>query len=184
MSGTGGGQADDIKHDDLCRSCAVSSDDMRFRSVVVFGRLIGAAGLGAALGGAAAGLIAIVLGQAFQPGSTWLTGLPVLAVLGAIFGAGVARLTRQWFLPTFAARQNGSRYRMLLFIVGGMVVVPLTVAVGQLDAIAAVAIPLMLLGSMVTLMLWTRVFRRTHPRLHGGRPITRPVARSRDGGGG
>ncbi|WP_034271125.1 hypothetical protein [Haloechinothrix halophila] len=150
---------------------------MRFRSVVVFGRLIGAAGLGAALGAAVAGLIAIVLGQAFQPGSTWLTGLPVLAVLGAGVGACAARLTRQWFVPTDPHRHNDARRRMLLFTAAGLVAVPLAVAVGQLHAIAAMAIPLMLAGSAVTLTLWMRAFRRNHPGRHGGRPVVRPAAR-------
>jgi hypothetical protein len=150
---------------------------MRFRSVVVFGRLIGAAGLGAALGAGVAGLIAIVIGQAFQPGSTWLTGLPVLAVIGAGVGALVARLTRQWFLPTVPDQHTGARRRMLLFTGAGLIVVPLAEAVGQLHAIAAVAIPLMLVGSAVTLTLWMRAFRRNHPGRHGGRPVARPAAR-------
>lgn len=143
---------------------------------MVFGRLIGAAGLGAALGAAVAGLIAIVIGQAFQPGSTWLTGLPLLAVLGAGVGALVARITRQWFLPS-APDRNGVRRRMLLFTAAGLVVGPLAIAVGQLHAIAAVAIPLMLVGSAVTLTLWMRAFRRNHPGRHGARSVARPAAR-------
>jgi len=143
------------------------------RSVVAFGRLIGAAGLGAALGAAVAGLIAIVLGQAFQPGSTWLTGLPVLAVLGAGFGALVAWLTRRWFLPSAPDWKHGSRRRLLLFTAAGLVVVPLAVAVGQSPASTTVAILLMFAGSAVTLMMWTRASRRTHPGRRGGaRPVT------------
>ncbi|TVT23390.1 hypothetical protein FNH05_33040 [Amycolatopsis rhizosphaerae] len=146
---------------------------MKSRSVVVFGKLIGAAGLGAALGASVAGLIAVVFGQAVQPGSTWLTGLPALAVIGAGVSALVAGLTRRWFLSAAADKPHGERRRLLLFTAAGLVVVPLAIAVGQLQAAATMAIPFMVAGSAVTLTLWMRAFRRTRRNLHGGRSLIR-----------
>lgn len=154
----------------LSRTGALPSDDMRFRSVVTFGRLIGAAGLGSALGAAVAGLIAIVIGRV---DSTFLAALPGLAVLGAGAGTVVARLTRQWFLPSDPAQQHGARLRMLQFAAAGLMVLPLTVAVGQLHAGSTVMIPLMFLGSVITLTLWTRSFRPIHLSSHAARPHAR-----------
>lgn len=155
------------------QSHQLHSADMAFRCVVTFGRLIGVAGLGAALGAAVAGLIALVSGQAFQPASTWLTGLPILTLLGAGIGALVAPLTRRWFLPASPARRHGDRRRLLLFTAAGLVVVPLALAAGQLHAIAAVTIPLMTVGTAVTLTLRTRALRRIDLRRHVARPVTR-----------
>jgi hypothetical protein len=122
-------------------------------------RAIGAAGLGNLLGLAVAGLIAVISGKALAPGSHWLAGLPALVVLGAVAGPIAAWFTRRWLLPSW---RRGAR-RTLLFTAAGSVVVPLAVAIGQLPeaAIRTVAIPLGLLGSAITLMLWTRTRRRT-----------------------
>ena len=122
---------------------------MRLASVVMFGRLVGATGLGAYLGAALAGLIAVVAGQAFSTGSPWLTALPVLAVLGAGLGAAIARLTRRWFLPHV-------RRRMLVFTVSNVLVLPLAVAIGQLHSIETIGILLVFAGGATTLAMYLR----------------------------
>lgn len=149
---------------------------MQFRSVAAFGRLLGAAGLGATLGAAVAGLIALVSGQAFQSGNPWLTGLPVLALLGAGIGALVAPLTHRWFLPASPDRRHGEHRRLLLFAAAGLVVVPLAIAAGQWHAVATVTIPLMVVGSAAILALRTRTIRRSHPRRHVARQVTRSTS--------
>ncbi|GAA2678833.1 MULTISPECIES: hypothetical protein [Actinosynnema] len=129
---------------------------MRVTTFVVFLRLIGAAGVGAYVGAAAAGLIVVLTGRVFSPAGTWVTALPVLAVFGALLTAGVARLTRFWLLP----RVTG--HRVLLGAAAGAVLAPLTVAVGQPGALFNVALLLMLIGAVATAVPWARWFRATH----------------------
>lgn len=128
---------------------------MRATTFVVFWRFIGAAGVGSFLGAAVAGLVAVVTARVFADGSPWVTGLPVLAVLGALVMAGVARLTRFWLVPRLV------RHRMLWGAVAGSVVTPLAVAVGQLGDLLPVAL-VMPIGSVVTAALWVRWFRGRH----------------------
>lgn len=161
------------------RSGALPSEDMRVTTFVVFWRFIGAAGVGAGAGAAIAGLIAVLTGRAFAPGSPWLTALPVLVVFGALLGLGVARLTRFWLLPTIA------RLRLLWGTLAGAVVVPLAIAIGQLGNLRAVGMLLMLIGGITTAVIWVRWFRATHPtpgaraRMHIARARTAAPTRTR-----
>ncbi|GAB3162203.1 hypothetical protein GCM10027258_80820 [Amycolatopsis stemonae] len=148
---------------------------MRVTTFVVFWRFIGAAGIGAGVGAAVAGLIAVLTGRAFAPASPWLTALPVLIVFGAPVGIAVARLTRLWLLPAIA------RHRLLWGTLAGAVVVPLAIAIGQLGNLLAVGMVLMLAGAVTTTVVWVRWFRDTHPapgaRTNAARP--RQVHRTR-----
>jgi len=124
----------------------------------VFWRFIGSIGVGAYLGAAAAGVIALLTGKAFAAGSTWAAGLPVLVVLGAIITAVVSRLTRPWLLPKL------SGHRWLWGAAAGLLLGPLAIAVGQLGGLLApVGLPLMLAGAVTTVVLWVRWYRATHP---------------------
>lgn len=134
----------------------------------MFGRLIGAGGLGAYLGAAVAGLVAVVTGQALSAGSPWLAGVPVLAVLGAGVGAAIARVTRSWFLP-------GIRRRMEVFTAVGVVVLPLAAAFGQLRWSGSVGILLVLAGGIATMAIYLRTPRAAARRTGASRP--RPGAR-------
>jgi hypothetical protein len=131
---------------------------MRATAFVVFWRFIGSFGVGTYLGAAAAGLIALLTGTVFAAGSTWATGLPVLAVLGAIITAVVSRLTRPWLLPKLA------RHRWLWGAAAGLLLGPLAIAVGELGGLLApVGLPLMFIGAVTTVVLWVRWYRATHP---------------------
>ncbi|MGH3927230.1 MAG: hypothetical protein ACRDS1_16225 [Pseudonocardiaceae bacterium] len=94
------------------------------RGGISFGGLIRAAGVGAYLGATVAGLLAVLTGQAFAAGSPWPAGAPVLALLGAAGGWLLARLTRARLVPRLARRTS-------VFIVGGLVSLPLAVAIGS-----------------------------------------------------
>ncbi|UUV32093.1 hypothetical protein NQK81_01210 [Amycolatopsis roodepoortensis] len=137
---------------------------MRPTSFVVFLRLIGAGGVGAGVGAAVAGLLALVTGRVLVPGSPWIGALPVLAVFGAAMGVGVARLTRFWLLPRVASR------RLLWGAVTGAVVVPLAMAFGQLGDLINVGLLLMLAGGFTTVVPWFRWLQA---------PRTAPGARAR-----
>lgn len=136
------------------RSADLPSDSMRFRSVVMFGRLIGAIGLGAYLGAGVAGLVALVTGQVVHAGGSWSTGVAVLGVLGASVGALLARLTRNWLACRLPRR-------MLWLTAAGAVLLPVASSVGQLRSGTAVVLLFMATGSLVTLVLWTRALRRS-----------------------
>ncbi|MEU7529308.1 hypothetical protein AB0A74_26520 [Saccharothrix sp. NPDC042600] len=128
---------------------------MRATTFVVFMRFIGAAGIGSFLGAAAAGLVAVATGRVFAPASSWVAALPVLALLGALLTAGVARLTRLWLVPQLTRR------RLLWGAVAGAILTPLAIAVGQLGDLLPVAL-VMPIGSVVTAVLWVRWFRQRH----------------------
>ena len=134
-----------------CRRRAVPSINMRFRAYIVFARLCGAAGLGVFLGASAAGLINVINGSAFTHDPNWLTGAPVLAVLGAVGGFLVAWITRRWFAPR-------APYRRLLFTAAGALTLPLATAVSTGAPI--VAFPLIAAAVIVTVTLWIRGYRR------------------------
>jgi len=152
---------------------------MRVTTFVVFLRFIGAAGVGAYLGAAAAGLVAVLTGRVFAPASTWVTALPVLAVFGAPLTAGVARLTRSWLLPKNTGR------RVLWGTAVGAVLTPLAIAIGQLGTLFTIGMLLMLIGSVTTAVLWARWFRTIHPaararaRTHVARPRQQPLTPAR-----
>lgn len=122
---------------------------MRSRSSIVsFGRLCAASGLGVYLGASVAGLVAVLNGDAFTSGSRWLSTVPVLAVVGAGVGAAVAWLTRRWLLPR-APR------RLVTFAVAGVITLPLFSAIGQMRALDSVGAPLALAGGVVmTIVYW------------------------------
>ena len=126
---------------------ALPSETMRAGSIVMFGRLIGVTGLGAYLGAALAGLIAVITGQAFA--APWPAAVPVLAVLGGAVGAAVSWLTRRWFAPRL-------RHRFLVLSGAGIPTLPLAVAIGQFHAIASVDLLLIFLGGATTLIIYLR----------------------------
>ncbi|MEU7477070.1 hypothetical protein AB0A63_13870 [Lentzea sp. NPDC042327] len=125
---------------------------MRFTTAVTFARFIGACGVGSYLGAATAGLVALLSGKAFEPGSPWLAGVPFLAVIGALVTAVAFRLTRYWLLPKL-------RRRLLWGALAGAVLTPFAVAVGQLGDLRPLAAWLMLAGALPTGWLWARWFR-------------------------
>lgn len=137
-----------------CGPCPVlPSKAMRSRSsIIAFVRLCAAAGLGVYLGASAAGLIAVLDGEAFRSGSPWLGNLPALAVVGAGVGLAVARLTRRWL----ALR---TPRRWVVFAIGGIVTLPLFTAVSELGAIEAVGASLALAGGAVMTVLYWRASR-------------------------
>lgn len=126
----------------------------RERGGVRFVGLLGASGVGAYLGAAAAGLIAVLTGQVFAEGSSWPTAVPLLAVFGAVAGALVAGLTR-------LARRL--RRRTVILAVGGLVSLPLAIAINHLDQMDSVGISLVLLGGMVGMIVYVRDRRRWSP---------------------
>lgn len=132
---------------------------MRATSVVWFLRLVAAQGLGAYLGAAVAGALALLSGDAFAPGSTWPSALPGFAVVGAVAGMVAAALTRGWLLP-------GAQRRGPVFTVAGVVTMPLAVAVGELDptALEAVAVPVVVAGGVASTVVYLRALRRTAAR--------------------
>ncbi|GAA2798932.1 hypothetical protein [Saccharopolyspora taberi] len=144
---------------------------MRFRSFIVFARFCGAAGLGVFLGAAVAGLVNIATGTAFARGSDWLTGVPVLAVLGALAGLAVAWITRRWLAPRVPRRRP-------LFAAAGLATLPLAAAVAQGEPTTAVAFPIMAAVVVLIVTLWVRGFRRetaqARAMMYGyGRPASR-----------
>ncbi|RAS59520.1 hypothetical protein C8D87_114132 [Lentzea atacamensis] len=126
---------------------------MRFSSFVAFLRFIGAFGAGAYFGAAAAGLVAVVTGRVFAPGSTWVAALPFLVILGAVLTAGAAWLTRLWLLPKLRRR------RKRWGAAAGVVLTPLAVAFGELGDLAPLGVVLVLIGAVTTAVLWVRWFR-------------------------
>lgn len=132
---------------------------MRFSRFSLFGRFLGASGLGTALGLAAGGLITVATGQALSPGSDWPTGLSGSVVLGAGIGAFTAWASRRWFLPATTDR-SCTRRRVLLFAAAGMLVVPLDVAIGESHGVATLVLVLGAAGWVSVLTLWVRAYRR------------------------
>lgn len=109
------------------------------RGGISFGGLIRAAGAGAYLGVAVAGLLAVFTGQVFAAGSPWPAGAPVLALLGAVGGWLLARLTRPRLAPRLSRRT-------LVLTVGGLVSLPLAVAIGQLHQVGSVGIAVVMIA--------------------------------------
>lgn len=131
----------------------VRSGDMRSHpTIAAFVRLCGVIGLGAYLGGAAAGLIAVLAGQAFRDG--WPAAIPASAVVGLGVGAAVGWLTRRWLL----ARVPG---RWWVFTLAGLVTLPLFSAVSQLHAVESVGVPLIMLGGVAMVVVYHRASRVT-----------------------
>lgn len=136
------------------------STAMRPRSsIVAFIRLCAASGVGVYLGGSLAGLVAVVNGDAFAPGSPWLGNVPGLAVFGAGAGAAAFWVTRRWLVPRLS-------HRLAVFVVTGILTLPLFTAISQLRAIQTVGAPLALLGGALTAIVYWRASRpssRTGP---------------------
>ncbi|MGH3811785.1 MAG: hypothetical protein ACRDUV_04930, partial [Pseudonocardiaceae bacterium] len=107
-----------------------------------------------------AGLLAVVTGQAFAAGSPWPAGAPVLALLGAVGGWFLARLTR--------ARLALSR-RTLVFTVGGLVSLPLAVAIGQLHQMSSVGIILVMIAGCAGIVSYVTGRLRRASQRAGGR---------------
>ncbi len=145
-----------------CRGSAVRSAAMRtIRGGISFAGLIGAAAAGAYLGAVVAGLLAVVTGQAFAAGSPWLAGAPVLALLGAVGGWLLARLTRARLAPRLSRRT-------LVFTVVGLVSFPLAVAVGQLHQMGSVGIVLVMIAGCAGILSYvTGRLRRASQRADG-----------------
>lgn len=118
---------------------------------VSFAGLLGAAAAGAYVGAVAAGLLAVLTGQVFAAGSPWPAGVGVLAVLGAAGGWLLARLTR---LALALDR------RVLVLTVGGVVSLPLAVAIGQLRQAGSVGIVLVMIAGWAGVRTYVRARRR------------------------
>jgi hypothetical protein len=109
------------------------------RGGISFAGLVGAAAAGAYVGAAAAGLLAVLTGQVFAAGSPWPAGVGVLAVFGAAGGWLLARLT-----PLALAVDR----RVLVLTVGGLVSLPLAVAIGQLHQAGSVGTGLVMIAGL------------------------------------
>ena len=142
---------------------------MRATTFVFFLRFIGAGGVGAYLGAAAAGVLAVLTGGVFTPGSPWVTAVPMLAILGAVAGCAIARLTRHWLVPQLDRR-------LLWSTLAGAVALPLATAVAHLGTLLNVGLLLILAGSVTTAVVWQRWIRNAYPttRAHHSR---RAIAR-------
>lgn len=145
---------------------------MRLRSWAMFAKLISAGGLGTYVGAAAAGLVAVLTGQVFAPGSAWPAAVPGLAVLGIVLGAVVARLSRRWLFPQIPRRGKG----LLGFLGAGLVTLPLAVAIGQFHQLRGVGLPLIAVGTLAMVVVYLRASQ--HPSrpwgaARGYRPIVR-----------
>lgn len=123
----------------------------RVRGGVGFAGMIGATGVGAYLGAALAGLLAVLTGQAFADDSPWPGGAVVLAVLGAGGGGLVTGLTAlAWTM----------RHRTLLLVLGGLVSLPLATAIGQLHQADSIGIGLVAVGGVVGMRVYVTSRRR------------------------
>lgn len=122
---------------------------LRWGRWLLFVRIIAAAGIGTYLGAAAAGLLAVLTGQAFSAGSDWLLGVPVLAVLGAAVAPVVGWLTRFWLAP-------GLQHRLLLFTCVGAVTMPLAFAISELRWLDSVGLLFLFTGWLTMLVVYVR----------------------------
>jgi hypothetical protein len=129
------------------------------RGGISFAGLVGAAAAGAYVGAVAAGLLAVLTGQVFAAGSPWPAGVGVLAVLGAAGGWLLARLTR---LASALDR------RVLVLTVGGLVSLPLAVAIGQLWHGGSVGVGLVMIagwaGAVIHVCARRRLVLRRYSR--------------------
>lgn len=129
-------------------------------AVLLFFRLCGVTGLGVYLGGAVAGLIAVITGDVFASGSPWPRTAPALAIAGAGVGLALGWLTRRWLLPQAA-------HRWLTFTLTGIATLPLFAAVAQLRAIETVGIPLVVAGAIAVAIVYWRASRRSSRSVPG-----------------
>ncbi|MFI6029455.1 hypothetical protein [Amycolatopsis magusensis] len=139
---------------------------MRATRVILFFRLLGAVGVGTYIGLAAAGMLAVLTGRVFVPGSTWTTALPLLIPLGALLTAGATRLTRFWLLPKLRSR------RALAGAAAGAILTPLAVAFSQLGDLTSVGLLPPAIGAVITAALWVR----WHTSARSGRKAPRGLA--------
>lgn len=128
---------------------------MRTVCGVSFAGLVGATAAGAYVGAVAAGALAVLTGQVFAAGSPWPAGVGVLAVLGTIGGWLLSRLTR--LAPTLERRT-------LVWTVGGLVSLPLAVAIGQLRQAGGVGIGLVMIDGLAGAVTHVRASRRRAAR--------------------
>ncbi|MGH3935987.1 MAG: hypothetical protein ACRDS1_13590, partial [Pseudonocardiaceae bacterium] len=106
-----------------------------------------------------AGLLAVLTGQAFAAGSPWPAGAAVLALLGAAGGGALAGLTR--LAPRLSRRT-------LVFTLGGLVSLPLAVAIGQLHQVGSVGIVLVMIAGCAGILSYvTGRLRRASQRADG-----------------
>ncbi|MGH4009676.1 MAG: hypothetical protein ACRDTH_16255, partial [Pseudonocardiaceae bacterium] len=147
------------------RESAVRSTAMRTaRGGISFAGLIGAAAVGAYLGAVVAGLLSVATGQAFAVGSPWPAGAPVLALLGAAGGCLVARLTRARLVPRLSRRT-------LVFTLGGLVSLPLAIAIGQLHQVDSVGIALVVIAGWAGIISYVTGRLRRASHRAGGRYV-------------
>lgn len=130
------------------------------RGGVSFAGVIAAAATGAYLGAAIAGLLALLTGQVFAAGSPWPAGVSVLALLGAVGGWLLARLTR---LALMVNR------RTLVFTVAGLISFPLAVAIGQLRQVGSIGIGLVMIAGLTGVVTHVSSRRRRAMRRPSGR---------------
>ncbi|MGH4011275.1 MAG: hypothetical protein ACRDTH_24465 [Pseudonocardiaceae bacterium] len=137
------------------------------RGGISFAGLIGAAAVGAFLGAVVAGLLAVLTGQAFAAGSPWPAGAGVLALLGAAGGWLLARLTRARLAPRLFRRT-------LMFTLGGLVSLPLAIAVGQLHQVDSVGIVLVVIAGWAGIINYVTGRLRRASHRAGGRYVGAP----------
>lgn len=131
------------------------------RGGLSFAGLIGAAAGGAYLGATVAGMLAVMTGQAFAVGSPWPAGAGVLALLGAAGGWLLAQLTRTRLAPEMPRRT-------LVFTLGGLVSLPLAIAIGQLHQLDGVGTVLVVIAGWVGIISYvTGRLRRGSQRASG-----------------
>jgi hypothetical protein len=129
-----------------------------------FAGLIGAAAVGAYLGAVVAGLLAVVTGQVFAAGSPWPAGSGVLALLGAAGGWLVAGLTRARLAPRLFRRT-------LVCTLGGLVSLPLAIAIGQLHQVGGVGIVLVVIAGWAGIISYVTGRLRRASQRAGGRYV-------------
>lgn len=134
---------------------------MRTVRGISFAGLIAAGTVGAYFSAVVAGLLAVLTGQAFVVGSPWPAGVGVLALLGAVGGCLLAGITRARLVP-------GLSRRTLVFAIGGLVSLPLAVAVGQLHQLGGVGIVLVVIAGLAGIIRYLTGRLRRAPQRFGG----------------
>ena len=139
----------------------VRSLAMRTVRGVSFAGLIAAGAVGAYFSVVVAGVVAVFTGQAFAAGSPWPGGVGVLALLGVVGGWLLAGISRARVVPELSRRT-------LVFAIGGLVSLPLAVAVGQLHQVGGVGVVLVVTAGLVGIMRYlSGRRRRAHQRFDG-----------------
>ena len=141
---------------------AVRSLAMRTVRGISFAGLIAAGTVGAYFSVVVAGLLAVLTGQAFAAGSPWPAGVGVLALLGVVGGWLLAGVSRARLVPELSRRT-------LVFALGGLVSLPLAVAVGQLHQVGGVGIVLVVTAGLVSISRYLTGRRRRAPQRFDGR---------------